>query len=193
MHHDPIDTRKTLNVEIHHEQRDVDIRAILFFIAGFAVFAIVVHVLLWFHFDFMRRSERDPDLLPVSLIGEGRQVLPPGPRLQPFPNPSQADGRALSPLQTNPPYDMEQMRKQEAEWLAGYGWVNQGTGTVRIPIDQAMDLALQRGFPVIAEPDAVEATPLLPGTESSTGDGARRMNETGAAPAASRSPEPSNR
>jgi len=37
---------------------------------------------------------------------------------------------------------------EEDQKLATYDWVDQDAGKVRIPIDRAMDLIVQRGLPV---------------------------------------------
>jgi len=39
-------------------------------------------------------------------------------------------------------------RKKQQQLLNSYGWADQTTGKVRIPIDRAMDLVLQRGLPM---------------------------------------------
>jgi hypothetical protein len=51
-------------------------------------------------------------------------------------------------LLTNEPAVLEEFRKREDQSLTTYGWVDQNAGVVRIPIDRAKDLALERGFPV---------------------------------------------
>lgn len=144
---------EAVNPEVHHESSDVDVRAILWATVILVVFGIVSHVFLYFHFQFMRRAERQPDLLPISLVDRDKPNLPPGPRLQPFPT-LDGEGRALSPLQTNPPYDMDQMRVEEERELNTWGWENQAAGIVRMPIDRAMELQLQRGFPVAPQEQA---------------------------------------
>jgi hypothetical protein len=50
-------------------------------------------------------------------------------------------------LQTSPRMDLEQLRQSENRVLNGYGWVDRDAGTVRIPIDRAMELLVQRGPP----------------------------------------------
>ena len=42
---------------------------------------------------------------------------------------------------------LERYRSIEEQKLNSYGWVNRSTGTIRIPIDRAMDLTAQRGLP----------------------------------------------
>jgi hypothetical protein len=52
-------------------------------------------------------------------------------------------------LQIDPAGDLNDLRRAEDTVLHSYGWIDRQTGTVRIPIDRAMDLlAGQRlGFP----------------------------------------------
>ena len=47
--------------------------------------------------------------------------------------------------------EINDFRYQQDETLASYGWVDQNGGVVRIPIDRAMELQLQRGFPTRKE------------------------------------------
>ena len=43
--------------------------------------------------------------------------------------------------------DLRDLRTAEDEQLKSYGWVDRNGGVVRIPIDEAMKLTLQRGLP----------------------------------------------
>ena len=74
----------------------------------------------------------------------GHQGL--GPPASPFEN-----VRTLPPeprLQVSAPKDLEQYKAAQEEILNSYGWVDEKAGIVRIPIDRAMDILLQKGFPV---------------------------------------------
>ena len=51
-------------------------------------------------------------------------------------------------LQANPERDLQDLQAADQAILTTYGWVDQETGKVRIPIDQAMDLLLKQGLPV---------------------------------------------
>jgi hypothetical protein len=48
-------------------------------------------------------------------------------------------------LQTQPFKDVWQLKQEQLGRLTTYGWVDQGTGVVHIPIDEAMRLVLERG------------------------------------------------
>ena len=54
-------------------------------------------------------------------------------------------------LQTDPRQDLADMRAKEDEQLQSYGWVDRNAGVVRIPIDAAMKLTLERGLPARTE------------------------------------------
>jgi hypothetical protein len=69
-----------------------------------------------------------------------------------------ATGRANFPrLQISAPVDRETFRAQEDAELQSYGWVNKTSGAVRVPIERAMQLVLERGLPTRQS----NATPAL--------------------------------
>jgi hypothetical protein len=122
------------NGEIHHEESDVDIRAIFGFGAALLVVAAVVHLLIFVLFGFFNTREglSGPTEYPLAVAKENR--LPPEPRLQ-----------------TNPREDLSELRAKEDQILGTYGWVDKNAGVVRIPIEVAMKLTLERGLPARQE------------------------------------------
>jgi hypothetical protein len=76
---------------------------------------------------------------------EAQRVLPPAPRLQ-----------------TTTAADIVELHKKEDEILRNYGWVDRNAGVVRLPIDRAMELIVERGLPqpkpVAASKPAVAAS-----------------------------------
>lgn len=48
-------------------------------------------------------------------------------------------------LQTQPFRDVHQLRQEQLEKLSSYGWVDQGTGVVHIPIEDAMRIVAEQG------------------------------------------------
>jgi hypothetical protein len=59
------------------------------------------------------------------------------------------------------------IRVDEDKTLYSYGWVDEKAGTVRIPIERAMELIVQRGLPVrpqAAAGNAAAASPIGNGT-----------------------------
>ena len=55
----------------------------------------------------------------------------------------------------NPREDLQRILAKQQQKLETYGWEDRQAGTVRIPIERAMDLLLQKGLPV--------ANPATPG------------------------------
>ena len=116
--------------------------------AGIGWFVVILTVttvfcmaLVWGLFEFMssRADSRDPARPAVA----GAAVTP-----------EIADGRIVgSTSRPGPemlvvePTVLEAFRAREQAELTTYGWVDQNAGTVRIPIERAKDLMLQRGFP----------------------------------------------
>jgi hypothetical protein len=55
-------------------------------------------------------------------------------------------------LQVNPTVALEEVRREEEAQLNSYGWVQREAGVVRIPIERAKELLLERGLPVRPQP-----------------------------------------
>ena len=54
-------------------------------------------------------------------------------------------------LQVHAPKELQEMRRAEDALLKNYGWIDQKTGIVRIPVDRAIELLAKRGLPARAE------------------------------------------
>jgi cytochrome c2 len=119
------------NPEVSHEHTDVSVRGILLFGAGLIILAVVTHLLLWWVFDYFSVRDQKQTQPRVPSIARPQKELPPEPRLQ-----------------VSPAKDMREMRASEDAILHSYGWVDQKTNTVRIPIEQAMKLIAEKGLPV---------------------------------------------
>lgn len=117
------------NPATHHEESDVDVRGILGFGVALVIVAVVMYLAVWL---LMRYYAHElPNARPdYPMAVEQQDAMPAKPQLQ-----------------TNPRQDLRDLRAQEDAVLSTYGWADRNTGDVRIPIDQAMKLTLQRGLP----------------------------------------------
>jgi hypothetical protein len=122
------------NPTVHHETSDVNIRAILGFGAALVAVAVVVHFIIWLMFLYFGAREGRGEARHFPLAATEQNRLPPEPRLQ-----------------TNPRQDLIDLRAGEDALLNGYSWVDKNQGIVRIPIDEAMKLTVQRGLPARQE------------------------------------------
>ena len=131
----PENPENLANPEVSHETSDVNIRAILGFGAALFVVAVVVHLLIYVLFGYFngRENAKVPAEYPLAATEGHRE--PPEPRLQ-----------------IDPRQDLADLRAKEDDVLASYGWVDKNAGIVRIPIDAAVKLTLQRGLPARSEP-----------------------------------------
>jgi hypothetical protein len=122
---------------VRHEGRDVEPRAIRR--AGLLLLAVTIGAMLIL-IPFLRVLERasvgaDAEPGPLAFEPDRR---PPGPQLQ-----------------QRPTLDLKALRAEERAILEGYGWVDRDAGVVRVPIERAMELLVQRqqgGGETSAEP-----------------------------------------
>jgi hypothetical protein len=118
--------------------REINLRGIVWSVAGLLAVALVVHLLIWGLIKGFDRfdTKREPE--PSPLAEANRQPPPPGPQLQ-----------------TTPELDLLKLRQIEDRQLGRAGWIDQGQGTVHVPIDVAMEVVAGRGL----GPEVVGGTP----------------------------------
>jgi hypothetical protein len=129
-------------VEVEGRPRDpeLNVRAIAWSAVGLAVMTAGCCVVSWWLFLGLR-SHNAADDRPISPLREAQErVLPPEPRLQ-----------------SDPAADMETLRAAEKQALERPEWIDRNQGTLRIPIDLAMEVIARRG--VGAGTGTVEPTP----------------------------------
>lgn len=122
------------NESVAYEKRDIRVRAILWTGVAIIISAILIHTAVWWLFRLFDRQEAHKGRPPATLVNARREP-PPEPRLQP-----------------DPPMDLNRMRAAEDSELHTYGWIDRPKGVVRIPIEQAMTLLVQRGLPKNQQP-----------------------------------------
>lgn len=151
-----------VNVQTKHETSDVNVKALLGFVVVFLVFAVITHIVLYLMFNHYRTIFRGHTNEPLTAIERPAGAdVPVEPRLQPFTS-KDAKGTEIPPTAATPVVDMETMRHNEDEALNNPGWVDQKAGRVRLPIDVAKQLVVQRGFPVVNDTAGANATAGTP-------------------------------
>lgn len=138
--------REIVNVETSHEKSDVNVKALLWSVAVFIVFGFITHGILFVMFKYFAEIARGQTNEPMTEINV-RAEIPPEPRLQPLQTKDRA-GKLIVPNASTPVTDMEEMRAREDEAQKNAGWVDKSKGQVRLPIDVAKQLVVQRGLPV---------------------------------------------
>ena len=179
---DDLHSAATFNLETHHEESDVNVRALIWFVVIFIVFAILTNLAIWGLFKLFVVLERGNSHAPMTGVAMPRDAKIPGePRLQPFPGRDRATGQIVPPYANTPVTDMNDMRAAEDAALNGPPqWIDRERGVVRIPIARAMALIAQRGLPPsgqalppaldAASPAGAAGAPQTPGASMQQGD-----------------------
>jgi hypothetical protein len=133
------------------ERQDLQVSGILYFLLGLAVVTALCLVGLRGVFAFLDHREKalQPAVNPLitSVPADTRHIAPGYPQGA-FPNPK---------LEEDERGQLNGIRLEEEKTLYSYGWVDEKAGTVRIPIERAMDLIVQRGLPVRVQNTASDA------------------------------------
>jgi hypothetical protein len=127
-----------------HELSDAQASPVLRFLAFLVIASLATAAAVAVFYNFLEaREAREKTARYPLAVGQPRP-LPPAPRLQ-----------------TYPFTDLQDLRQQEEQVLERYQWVDKNAGTVRIPIERAIELIAERGLPVRG------ATPAEPAAEGS--------------------------
>jgi hypothetical protein len=139
------------NEDTTHERSDVNVGLLFKFIGALTVSVIVILFAMKYLSNAFERREESLEWPPASRVNPpGTQRLPPMPRLQGAP------GNQELPLE-----EMQRYRREENAALTGYSWVDRGAGVVRIPIEEAKRMLVERG--AAALPAAAPAGGAAPG------------------------------
>ncbi|MFL6256585.1 MAG: hypothetical protein ACJ74T_16390 [Pyrinomonadaceae bacterium] len=180
--HETPDVSYITNPDVAHEESDVAVRPLLWFVGGLTFFTIVVCLAMFLMFEFFRSREESQELAASPLARQGAERLPPEPRLQLAPGwevtSDEGKRHDLSYTADNHGYvpqpwsEYELVSKEWQRELTEPGWADQQAGTVRIPVERAIDLYLERRAkqPQGAQPQPPNAAPKETApAESSTG------------------------
>jgi hypothetical protein len=148
-----------------YERSDIGARGVLYFLAGLAVAGLLVYFVVAGLYSYLeKRSEAEQ--VPVSPLvtnapADTRHIGRDYPQ-DAFPNPK---------LEEDEHGQLNGIRLQEEQTLSTYTYIDKNAGTVRIPLDRAMDLIAQRGLPVRAQaaPGSAPAAPSKPAPENKKG------------------------
>jgi len=191
--HETPDVSYITNPDVAHEESDVAVRPLLWFVGGLTFFTIVVCLAMLLLFKFFQSREESLELPASPLARQGDERLPPEPRLQLAHGweVRTDDGRRHNLSYTaenvgNVPQPWSEYLIVNDEWrreIENYGWADQQAGTVRVPVEHAMRVYLQRrasGQPPPAPPAAgrppsapAETTP----SDSSSGQQPERRHQ----------------
>ncbi|HLH41559.1 MAG TPA: hypothetical protein VKV74_01140 [Bryobacteraceae bacterium] len=125
-----------------YEKTDASPRGLIYFVATIAAILAITAAFLFFLFHYYQRSETGGAFVAQPFVAA--EPTPPPPRIQP-----------------DPTTDMRTYADSQQKLLNTYGWVDRQNGIVRLPIDRAMQLLVERGLPTRStnEPEKRAANP----------------------------------
>jgi hypothetical protein len=151
--HETPDVSFITNPDVAHEESDVAVRPLLWFVGGLTFFTLVVCGVALLMFMYFQKREESQEVEASPLARQGEERLPPEPRLQLAPgygvttDDGQKHDLYYKPGTEHVPQPQSEYVIVRDEWtreLNDYGWADQQSGTVRLPINEAMSLYLQR-------------------------------------------------
>jgi hypothetical protein len=151
------------NGHADYERRDIGVRAVYYFLGGLVLALVVTYLAVSVFFRVLEKRSQ-ADQTPVSPLAA---TAPADTRRLPPEYKTDSEGadyekylRKNFPepqLETNERTELNAIRQREEDTLSTYGYVDENAGTVRIPIDRAMDLLAQRGLPTRTQPADMSA------------------------------------
>lgn len=132
---------------VGHEASTLSIAPVVWFMIGLGVATAIVFLLTMGLFDvYQKRAAKSEDR--TSPLATERQKLPPEPRLQLAPTSADQLAKKLPPniKEDHPLQEIKRIRADEDAKLNSYGWVDEKSGVVHIPIDEAKKLLLEKGL-----------------------------------------------
>jgi len=149
------------NGHADYERKDIGVGGVIWFLVGLAASVVVCFFLVKGLYNVLEAhfAATQPQVSPLATnVPTNTRKLPPEYKndaestdyekylRQNFPAPQ---------LETNERTELNNIRLREENVLSTYDYVDKNAGTMRIPIDRAMDLLVQRGLPV--QPQSGEA------------------------------------
>lgn len=125
-----------------YESQDLQVSGILYFLLTIVVGTAICMAGLRGVFAFLDHREKtlQPPVNPLATnVPTDTRHIAPGYPESAFPNPK---------LEEDERGQLNGIILDEDKTLYSYGWVDEKSGTVRIPIERAMELIVQRGLPV---------------------------------------------
>jgi len=111
-----------------HETRDADVMSLTLLAAILVVGGVIIFIAVSIMMHVLG-SHQSPEKNAAVTTLPGAELFPP-PRLQ-----------------IQPTDDLAKMQAHDNAELSSYGWIDRSKQVVRIPIDRAMQLIVERGLP----------------------------------------------
>jgi hypothetical protein len=133
-----------------YEKTDASPRGLLYFALVMAAILAATSVSLMWLFKYFQKAENPGSVIAAPFAAE-----------RPVPSPPR--------IQSNPDADMRSYWQSQQNLLNTYGWIDRQNDIVRIPIDRAMEILLERGLPTRSTSTPEAGASLQKGNGSANG------------------------
>jgi hypothetical protein len=113
-----------------HEGSDVSIKSLGIFLAALAITMVITGAIVVWMFDLFLKEAEEADVPPSPLAASAEPSPPPGPLLQ-----------------VAERLDLRLHRESQEKLIHETAWIDRDRGVVRIPIERAIEITAERGFP----------------------------------------------
>jgi hypothetical protein len=150
----PMNEERTKHSGAEFERQDLEARPIFAFLIGLALVCLLVYFMLKGMYGLLEAREKAHQPPQNPLVAVKPQTGKPTTEetsneiRKDFPEPR---------LEHDERGQLNNVLLQEEKTLNSYGWVDEKTGVVHIPIERAMQLVAQRGLPT-RPPNSIAAT-----------------------------------
>jgi hypothetical protein len=134
---------RPVHPDVSFEKTDVRTSPILKFLISLGILVILSYVLVYGIYRGLKSYWADTYAPPLPSQLANSPTMPPEPRMQGMP------GHLVDPQQ-----DMRDKIKSDTAANDRLAWVDQKTGIARIPVQDAMQLIVEKGLPAVTPPPA---------------------------------------
>ena len=152
------------------ERKDISVNGVMVFLVGLAALVVISYFVVDVFYGVLEKhfeAEQAPISPLVTNAQKDTRRIPPqyGQDYakylkESFPAPQ---------LETDERTQLNEVLLREEDILSTYDYIDKNAGTVRIPIDRAMDLLAKKGLPVLNEPHDAATQSAKPQPEQSKG------------------------
>jgi hypothetical protein len=134
------------------ERKDISVNGVVIFLIGLTAMVVVSYFVVDVFYHALERHF-EAQQVPISpLVANTQQDtrrIPPqyGTNYEKY----LKESFPAPQLETDERTQLNEVRLREEDVLSTYDYVDKNAGTLRIPIDRAMDLLAQRGLPVLPQ------------------------------------------
>jgi hypothetical protein len=134
------------------ERKDISVNGVVIFLIGLTAMVVVSYFVVDVFYHALERHF-EAQQVPISPLVTNTQQdtrrIPPqyGANYEKY----LKESFPAPQLETDERTQLNEVRLREEDVLSTYDYVDKNAGTLRIPIDRAMDLLAQRGLPVLPQ------------------------------------------